>query len=301
MSWTDRPWQDHDSVLEAIDGLRPNAEGWVYAICPFCSEARSSKRRLSFNLESGWYRCWNPGCQIDDEKGYIVTNWVSVPGVKKPASEKPQLKLPEEFVCLTDSVSVTVPMIGRKYYNYYVRRQVSDRAIIELELGFCDSGAYNGMVIVPVRIGGRLEGYAGRSIYGKRFKNAKNEDGGHRAILNGDALFAETDLPLYCVEGPFDTLRHYPYAVGFLGKPTHEQIELLQEAKRPLLITLDADAWKESWALACKLRVFCGVDAVPVFLRPGMDPGATSSDEMFKLACDALTSEGLELPPIAGR
>lgn len=301
MSRSSREWMDHSSVLEAIEGLRPQGEGWVYAICPYCGEANSSKRRLSFNLESGWYRCWNPGCEIDSEAGFLVTNWVSVPSTRKLVAERPQLKLPEEFVCLTDSVRIRVSPIGSRYYRYYVKRQVSDRAIVEMELGYCDEGPYGGMVVVPVRLAGKLEGYAGRSIYGKRFKNAKNEEGGHRAILNGDILLIETDEPCYCVEGPFDTLRHYPYAVGFLGKPTHDQIDLLQEAKRPLLIALDADAAKESWALACKLRIFCGVDAVPVILRAGMDPGATSSEELARLAWDALASERVSLPPIAGK
>lgn len=296
-----RDWTDHSSVLEAIEGLRPQSDGWVYAICPYCGGYGSTKRRLSFNVESGWYRCWNPGCQIDSESGFLVTNWVSVPSEKKVAAARPQLKLPDEFVCLTDSVRVRVSPLGLRYYRYYVRRQVSDRAIVELGLGYCDGGPYAGMVVVPIQIGGKLEGYTGRSIQGKRFKNAKNEEGGHRALLNGDILFIETDEPCYCVEGPFDTLRHYPYAVGFLGKPTHEQIDLLQEAKRPLLIALDADASKESWALACKLRIFCGIDAVPVFLRSGMDPGATSSEELAKLAYDALMSEGVTLPPIAGK
>lgn len=296
-----REWRDHSSVLEAIEGLRPQGEGWIYAICPYCGSPSSSKRRLSFNIESGWYRCWNPGCEIDSERGFLVGNWVSTPSERKRLEEKPQLQLPSEFVCLTDSQAVKVSPMGLKYYKYYNKRGVSDRAIIELGLGYCEEGPYGGMVVVPVRLGGVLEGYTGRSIWGKRFKNAKNEEGGHRAILNGDILSTETDEPCYCVEGPFDTLRHYPYAVGFLGKPTHEQMAILSEAKRPLLITLDADAWKESWALACRLRVFFGVDAVPVFLRPGMDPGATSPEEMAKLAEESLRSEGVTLPPITQR
>jgi hypothetical protein len=291
---------DEEAVLEAIDGLRPNSEGWVYAICPFCSEKRAAKRRLSFNHDWGWYRCWNPGCSLSRDKGFKVRNWV-VSNVEREVVERPKLVLPDEFVPLTDSIDIAVPFYGRRYYEYLLRRGVPDQAIIDLEIGYCNYGPYGGMVIIPVRSDGQLEGYAGRAVYAKIFKNASNEAGGKRAMLNGDALRLDTDQPIYIVEGPFDALRHYPYAAACLGKPTYEQIAVLRGVTRPVYIVLDADAWAESHALACGLRMWAGIDATPIFLPPGCDPGATSPSDLAAIASETferIDAGSIRLPEI---
>lgn len=285
-------------MLAEVEGQHPSSSGWVYVPCPFCGDGKRSKRRLSFSFKYGSYRCWNPGCYAYAEDGFVIDSWVG-PNIEVGSvrPDRPKLKLPDEYVPLTDSVRVTVPINGHRYYDYLVSRHVSDQAVVEAEIGFCTSGPYGGMVIVPARQDGVLAGFAGRAIVGKRFKNASNAEGGVRAMLNGDVLKVETDEPVYIVEGPFDCLRHWPYAVACFGKPTHAQIDLLAEARRPLFIVLDADAWAESWALACKLRVFHGVDAIPVYLPPGCDPGGTPSHALALLAGEAARKHE-ELPMI---
>lgn len=277
---------DKDAVLDAISGLRASSTGWIYAICPFCSEYRSSKRRLSFNVEWGWFRCWNPGCIACSDRGFHISNWVSAGPGPVAAEARPQLVLPEEFKPLSpDGQTIKYGFYSRKYYTYLQGRGLRDETIIQAGIGYAEEGRYAGMVIVPVYINGRLEGYAARSITGKRFLNSKSDEGGKRAMLNGDALFAPNDSPLYLVEGPFDCLRHWPYAMACLGKPTHEQVDLLMAARRQLYIVLDADAWAESWALAVQLRM-AGVAAWPVYLPSGTDPGKTSPQLLAQLASE---------------
>ncbi len=283
-------------VVDTVADYRATSTGWIYAPCPFCSDAGSSKRRLSFNVEWGWFRCWNPGCIACRDKGFKVRNWVTT-GTPELRPERPQLELPEEFVPLShDGLTLSVPFYGRAYHAYLRGRGLDDQTIIQAGIGYAMEGRYAGMVIVPVYRRGVLEGYAARSIKGKRFLNSKSDEGGKRAFLNGDILEIGHSLPLYVVEGPFDCLMHWPYAVACLGKPTHEQVDVLESIRcREIYIVLDADAWSESWALASHLRMQ-GVAAWPVYLPPGTDPGKTSRSDLASLAA-AATDE--HLPPIA--
>jgi DNA primase len=92
-----------------------------------------------------------------------------------------------------------------------------------------------------------------------------------KILYNAKALYADSTLPIIAVEGVFDALPYWPHAVAFLGKPSYEQIEMLYETDRPVVVVLDGDAWRESWALAERLKL-AGKKAAMVRLPPKTDP-----------------------------
>ena len=101
--------------------------------------------------------------------------------------------------------------------------------------------------------------------------------GGRRALFNEAALHVETDQPVLLVEGVFDAFPYYPNAVAFGGKPTDEQVAALLAAKRPMVSTLDGDAWQEAEALAMRLHL-AGKRADWMRLPPGRDPADKKVD-----------------------
>ena len=63
--------------------------------------------------------------------------------------------------------------------------------------------------------------------------------------------------------------------VACLGKPNEAHLALLQEARRPVVVVLDGDAWEEGEALSLRLR-FEGLRAGFVRLPPKTDPDEVS-------------------------
>jgi hypothetical protein len=104
-------------------------------------------------------------------------------------------------------------------------------------------------------------------------------------LFNEAAIDVETADPLILVEGRFDALPLWPNATAFDGKPSDGQVERLRQARRPLVVALDGDAWIEGEMLAMRLELY-GVRAGWLRLPPTTDPGNFRPEEIF-LASDA--------------
>jgi hypothetical protein len=98
-------------------------------------------------------------------------------------------------------------------------------------------------------------------------------------LFNHDALLVETAEPCMIVEGVFDALPHWPRAVACLGKPSRGQLTALMAARRPIVVVLDGDAWREGQALA-RLLTFRGRSTKWLRLPPAVDPGDIAPDQM---------------------
>jgi hypothetical protein len=272
-------------VLEAIADIRPSPSGWIRAVCPYClaSGHETNKKKLSVSLETGFFQCWRADCGA---KGFIEVDERALKKYKKaPTEEKPddgRVPLPADFTPLntfSDAISL------KKFYAYLKTRFVKDQTIVEANLGACLVGEYANKVVIPVYHRGEVAGFTSRSVVGKDFMNPPKFKRTHY-MLNGDALLEESTEPVVIVEGPFDCLRHWPYAVACFGKPTHHHEKLIREAKRPVIIGLDADAQMEGWGLAMKLELE-GRDVRFLKIRPGTDPGKTPHEEFMEWASTA--------------
>lgn len=104
------------------------------------------------------------------------------------------------------------------------------------------------------------------------------------AMLNRDALKVVTTEPAFLVEGAMDALPHWPNAVAFLGKPTEKQTRwICDNARRPVVVTLDGDAWREGMAAAKDMVALGGVHVGFLRLPPRRDPGDIKPDELSSL------------------
>ena len=80
-----------------------------------------------------------------------------------------------------------------------------------------------------------------------------------------------------------DALPHWPHAVAVLGKPSEAHLGLLAAAKRPVVMCLDADAWRTGVGVMQRLRLR-GVEAHYLELPPGRDPGEMTTEDLLSRA-----------------
>lgn len=262
-------------VLDAVAGRRPNARGKVRTNCPFCEtivHKVDRKQCLEVSMVSGWWKCYRCESEghIDRDELPFDPNTIVV----QPKGEAPAVNLPEGFVplWLPEGQTSFACAAARKYIRQH-RVGVTQSILEQAKIGACVRGRFMGRVVVPIYKAGRMVGYVGRAWRKKHPMAYLYSEGFSRSdtLYNEDALYVTTDEPVLVVEGVFDTFPFFPNAVAVLGKPSYDQVAMLCNARRPILIVFDGDAHAEATSLARQLRVV-GKRAAALRLPPGVDP-----------------------------
>lgn len=255
----------------SLHGRRgPSFSGEVRLCCPACEGG--SRFTLSANAAAGAWYCHRCGA-----KGRGDLSWLGTVSGGGSSGDLPSSlgEPPPGFVSLQ---GVGAGSLSARPYLGYLEGRGALGAARAAEGGFCLDGRYAGRVVVPVLgIGGVWLGFSARSVYPRATPKYLYPPGMRRGrvLFNGLALGAETDDPVYVVEGVFDALWLWPDGVAVLGKPTSDQLALLAEARRPVVVALDGDAWQEGMVLALQLRAL-GARAVWLRLPPRTDPDQVS-------------------------
>lgn len=304
------------------------AEGWVRVVCPNC-EAVDGKRRdnMTINLETGYFQCWR--CHVEGgtgdgrEVGSYARACRSLHIMRMDDTGTPPVPLPEGFTSLAD------PELGSDHEAlraraYLLRRGVTMDTATDMGLGIVvGRWKYADRIVVPVAVDGHVCGFTARLyLPPERTRQAQSQRSldslnwrerlaagvrqfdpneipkylypkgmSRLAMLNRDALELVTTVPLALVEGAMDCLPHYPDALAFLGKPTPAQLEwVAHHARRPVVMVVDGDAWREGAAAARKLRELSGgsIQVGCLKLPAGTDPGITPPAKMRRLVAAAL-------------
>lgn len=165
-------------------------------------------------------------------------------------------------------------------------------ALVHYRIHACLDGYYANRIIFPVQRNGNVVGFVARSWSKTSERAYLYPRGFDRGVFfNGDELRRETDQPLFVVEGVFDAMRVGPNAIACLGKPTTAQVEQLSKLRhRPVIVALDADAWRIGMTTAMTLKLR-GVKAVDLRLPPGKDPDSLSEDWFREKAAKRLTDQ----------
>jgi hypothetical protein len=263
---------------------------WKRANCGFCE-----LRGLGFDHRGNWclrsdgyyhcFRCkvkgWLPGTAPDDDEDREFDPGAVeyVPGRQILAGEADDsIGAPEGFVRL---VEMEDDFEVKRAIRYCASRGISRANARDAHVGTCLDGLLVGRVVVPVLKGdGRTwAGWVARQFAPTRrwvpkYRAAEGMDTA-QVLFNQHALLVETDEPLMVCEGAFDALPYFPHAVACLGKPKEPQIEFLLDTRRPLVITLDGDAWLEGRMLAMRLA-FMGLEQPVGWVRlpPNSDPNS---------------------------
>lgn len=290
-----------DEIRAAVNAAMLPDTGWARTACPVCEQQgwHGNKLNLSYNVESTYFSCWRCGT-----KGFLTDQEHRVPRIRQVLEAASEQKLKEGPPPLPSSFEPLSPnkRYLKPYLDYVLSRGVSMETVEYLRLGAATSGYCAGCVIIPTySVYDEYVGFVARSITEKRYHYPK---GMHResSMLNAEALLRPE--PVVLVEGSFDAMPYFPFAVALLGKPTNAQREIIVAARkrvvdevqefRPgdtsagkVIVALDADASRRSWTFAMELQM-CGVQATYLPLPMGHDPGTAPRHLIFNALQEAM-------------
>lgn len=277
---------DRTDLLNAAASATPTRSGYWRSYCPFCEEAEgfTGKKNFTIRMATGAFWCWRCAEQgfIRDigEALFAVVEEAKAQEVETELEAHDDFEPPDGYVALGHGDGYS-RLKWRPAREYLYARGVDYGTIVECQIGAVGPGnKYARSVVVPILDAGRWRGYVCRRYTRKGYLYPPGMKRGE-LFFNMDALIEPSEEPIFLVEGCFDALPHYPFAVACLGKPSHTHVEMLRRVKRPLAIVLDADAQREGWALAQQLRLD-GVNASFVKLAPGTDPGDADPDWLLE-------------------
>jgi DNA primase len=243
-----------------------------YFFCPKCGH---HKKKLAVNFETGHWKCWicentnqmkgkslfsllkkldGTKEQVNHLKGLIGVNYdlsyVERLKDENKNSSKVTIELPKEFISFKDASNTPD---FKNALRYLKKRGISTYDIIKYNIGYCDTGYYNGYIIMPsYDENGNLNYFVTRSFYDSPVKH-KNPNFSKDIIFNDIHICWSEDITI--CEGAFDAYAIRRNAIPILGKYIQPELQkkIYQKRVKRINICLDNDAKKESMAIIEKL------------------------------------------------
>ena len=245
-----------NSVLGA--GKR-TARGNQAHTCPYCNHHKP-KLEINFSENKKGYNPWH--CWVCNKKGTRITSLFKQ---RKATPEKfeelfklignetehqsvithEELKLPEEYKKFKDITSSDIE--GRQALSYLKNRGITQDDIEKYNIGYCTTGRYAKMVIIPSYDAfGNMNYFTGRSFEKNAYTKYRNPETS-RDIIPFE-MFINWDLPLVLCEGPFDAIAIKRNAIPLLGNNLQSTLmkKIVTSTVKKIYIALDTDARKQA-------------------------------------------------------
>ena len=225
--------------------------------CPFCNHHKP-KLEVNFTENKKGHNPWH--CWVCGKKGKTIKGLIKL--LKAPSDKFIELsklvktgsqveevivqnvvELPKEFKQILGNTDLK----AKQAHNYLKNRNVTDDDIIKYNIGYCDFGRYQNMVIIPsYDKDGILNYFTGRSFEPDPFIKYRNPECS-RDIIPFE-LFINWDSPLVLCEGPFDAIAIKRNAIPLLGKNIQSNLlkRIVQSTVKKIYIALDTDAIKQA-------------------------------------------------------
>ena len=226
--------------------------------CPFCNHHKP-KLEVNFTENKKGHNPWH--CWVCGKKGKTIKGLFKL--LKAPSDKFIELsklvktgnqveevivqnvvELPKEFTpFFPDDKTIK----WKQAYYYLKSRGITDDDIIKYNIGYCDFGRYQNMVIIPsYDKDGILNYFTGRSFEQDPFIKYRNPECS-RDIIPFE-LFINWDSPLVLCEGPFDAIAIKRNAIPLLGKNIQSNLlkRIVQSTVKKIYIALDTDAIKQA-------------------------------------------------------
>jgi len=291
-----------NSVLGA--GKRTARGNQAYS-CPFCHH---HKPKLEINFTENKegvnpWQCWVCGkrgktvkslfkqvkvnASYFQELGKLVKN-VSNEDIGEVKQEL--LQLPKEFKTFTNNKDI----ISKHALSYLKKRNISKQDILKYNIGYCDSGRYLNMVVIPsYDNNGKLNYFTARSFEKNPYIKYRNPETS-RDIVPFE-LFINWDLPIILCEGPFDAIAIKRNVIPLLGKNIQPALmkKIVESKVQKIYIALDNDAIKQALGF-CERLLDIGKEVYLVEMQ-GKDPSDMGFENFTKLiqTVSPLTQYGL--------
>jgi len=194
--------------------------------------------------------------------------------------ENPQsiLELPKEFKTFINNKDLT----ARHALAYLKKRDISKQDILKYNIGYCNSGPYNNMVVIPsYDNNGKLNYFTARSFEKDAFIKYRNPETS-RDIIPFE-LFINWDLPIILCEGPFDAIAIKRNAIPLFGKNIQSNLmkKIVTSKVQKIYIALDTDALKQALGF-CEHLLDIGKEVYLVEMQ-GKDPSEMGFEKFTKL------------------
>jgi len=239
------------------------------------------KPKLQVNIESQKWHCWvsNQGGhsiyslfkKINADSRYFteLKDLVFTPSNRDDKTEsKIIVSLPREFLPLW---VMNKSLYRNQAKSFLHKRGITDVDIKKYKIGFCDSGLYEGRIIIPSYDDkGLLNYFVGRSFVGEKMKY-KNPNVS-RDIIPFD-WYVAWSKPIVLCEGVFDAMSIRSNAIPMLSKKPSKSLlqKIFEENVKSIYIALDDDAKKDAYNMSEFFRDF-GIDCKVVKLPTDQDP-----------------------------
>tara|TARA_B100001175_G_C19495042_1_gene634732 strand:- start:1150 stop:2070 length:921 start_codon:yes stop_codon:yes gene_type:complete len=282
-------------ILEQVLGKSKHNShtGEVGFHCPFC---KHHKRKFNIHIETEKWQCW-----VCSAKGRTIASLFRKLKVSQDIMSRlakiigktisssttktyDDLSLPLEYIPLYLANKKSPEY--KNAMHYLIGRGISGRDILRHSIGYCESGRYGGMIIIPsYDCDGNLNFFTGRSYY--EDANYKHNNPRVSKDIIGFDLFVNWNEPITIVEGAFDALAVRNNSIPLFGKLMLDNLKakILKNKVSRINIALDSDAIGHSLKIA---EYFMSLDKEVHIVELGdQDPSEMGHDKFQDLLNDS--------------
>jgi len=280
-------------VNNVLGTSKRTARGNQAYTCPFCHHQKP-KLEVNFTENKEGFNPWQ--CWVCGQKGKTIKSLfkrlkvssdyfqelnklvknTSLDDIKEIKSNL--LELPKEYKTFVNNKDI----IARHALAYLKKRNVTKQDIIKYNIGYCDSGQFINMIIVPsYDNSGKLNYFTARSFEKDPFIKYRNPDTSRDVIPF--ELFINWDLPIILCEGPFDAMAIKRNVIPLFGKNLQPSLmkKIVTSKVQKIYIALDNDAIKQALGF-CEQLLDIGKEVYLVELK-GKDPSDMGFENFTKL------------------
>ena len=287
----------NELLVNLVNGVlgtgKRTARGNQSYSCPFCHH---HKPKLEVNFTENkeginQWACWACGKkgktirslfkQVEVDSSYFHELSKLVKNVSRDDVGEVKhsiLELPKEFKTFLNNKDI----IAKHALSYLKDRDITKQDILKYNIGYCDSGQYAKMIVIPsYDANGKLNYYTARSFEKDPYTKYRNPETS-RDIIPFE-LFINWDLPIILCEGPFDAMAIKRNAVPLFGKNIQSSLmkKLVESKVQKIYIALDNDAVKQALKF-CEQLLDVGKEIYLVELQ-GKDPSEMGFEHFTKL------------------
>ena len=252
------------NVINSVIGSgKPTARGNMAHTCPFCYHPKP-KLEINYDENATYYQKWH--CWVCDKRGSkLMSLFKAIDAPQDKINELRSLvgtsriitttrgldkiELPKEFKSLFEITEKDI--IGRHALAYLKKRGISKHDILKYNIGYCEGGVYNKMIVIPsYSTEGKLNYFVARNFDPNSPVKYKNPPLSKNIVPF--EVFINWSSPLVLCEGPFDALAIKRNAIPLLGKHIQENLmkRIVTSTVKQIYIALDKDAMKDALRFA---------------------------------------------------
>jgi len=281
-------------VNSVIGTGKRTARGNQSYTCPFCHHPKP-KLEVNFTENKEGHNPWN--CWTCGKRGKTVKSlfkqikaspeqFLELSKLVKNSNihfintiqNVSSLELPKSYKTFINNKDI----IARHAASYLKKRNLTKSDILKYKIGYCDSGDYANMIIIPsYNSEGKLNYFTARSFEKDPYTKYRNPEVSRDLVAF--ELFINWDLPIILCEGPFDALAIKRNVIPLFGKNIQPSLmkKLVESKVQKIYIALDNDAVKQALGF-CEQLLDIGKEVYLVELQ-GKDPSEMGFEHFTKL------------------